>query len=156
MSTRRMLRARWLLLVGVACVANSAPQAPFNDCPDCPRMVSIPGGTFTMGSPQTERERRKFEGPQEGVTVAPFAIGETEVTRAQYAAFVKDTKRTNTGGCFTYGFSGLREADAIDMNASWSNPGFEQTPQHPVVCVSWQDATDYAAWLARKTGRPYR
>ena len=119
-------------------------------------MVVIPGGTFTMGSPPDERERRKFEGPQSGVTVATFAMGETEITRAQYAKFVKDTKRPDTGGCFTYGFSSFRDETAIDLHASWRNPGFKQTDQDPVVCVSWEDARDYAAWLARRTGRGYR
>jgi formylglycine-generating enzyme required for sulfatase activity len=155
MSARRKLRAFCLLLGGVACVADSAPETTFVDCSTCPRMVIIPGGSFTMGSPPTEPERRRFEGPRAGVTVATFAIGETEVTRAQYEVFVKDTKRTDTG-CFTYGFSSFRDPNAIDPNASWRNPGFEQTAEHPAVCVSWRDATDYAAWLARKTGRPYR
>ena len=94
MSARRRFRARWLLLVWIACAADAAPPAPFSDCPDCPRMVTLPGGTFTMGSAPSEPERRKFEGPQAGVTVATFAIGETEVTRAQYAAFVKRFKGT--------------------------------------------------------------
>jgi formylglycine-generating enzyme required for sulfatase activity len=156
MSVRRMFRAASLLPVWIACAASSAAPTTFSDCRDCPPMVIIPGGTFTMGSPPTEPERRRFEGPQPDVTVATFAIGETEVTRAQYAAFVKDTKRTATEGCFTYGFSGFRDDTAIDMKASWRNPGFEQTPEHPVVCISWEDARDYAAWLARKTGRPYR
>ena len=155
MSARRKFGAFWLLLVGVACVADSAPETTFVDCPTCPRMVIIPGGTFTMGSPPTEPERRKFEGPRGGVTVARFAIGETEITRAQYEVFVRDTERADTG-CFTYGFSSFRDENAIDPNASWRNPGFEQTPEHPAVCVSWRDAKDYAAWLARKTGRPYR
>jgi len=109
-----------------------------------------------MGSPPDERERRRFEGPQAGVNVASFAIGETEITRQQYASFVKDTKRSATGGCFTYGFSSFRDETAIDANASWRKPGFKQTPQDPVVCVSWEDARDYAAWLARKTGHAYR
>jgi hypothetical protein len=156
MSVRRMFRAASLLPGWIACAASSAAPTTFTDCRDCPPMVIIPGGTFTMGSPPTEPERRRFEGPQPGVTVATFAIGETEVTRAQYAVFVKDTKRTGTDGCFTYGFSGFRDDTAVDMKASWRNPGFEQTPEHPVVCISWEDARDYTAWLARKTGHPYR
>src|SRR5262245_25815921 len=72
MSARRRFRARWLLLVWIACAADAAPPTPFSDCPDCPRMVTLPGGTFTMGSPPSEPERRKFEGPQAGVTVATF------------------------------------------------------------------------------------
>ena len=120
-------------------------------------MISVAGGSFTMGSPPTEPERRKHEGPRANVTVASFAIGETEVTRGQYAAFVKETQRLlPSGGCFTYGFSSFSDANAVDANASWQNPAFEQSAEHPVVCVSWQDAKDYAAWLSRKTGHTYR
>ena len=155
MTTRPVFRVRWLFLMAIACAASSAPNKIFSNCRHCPRMVTIPGGTFTMGSAFDERERRKFEGPQAGVTVSTFAIGETEVTRAQYAAFVKETKR-DTDGCFTYGFSSFRDDSAVDRKASWRNPGFAQNSEHPAVCVSWQDAHDYAAWLARKTGRPYR
>jgi sulfatase modifying factor 1 len=155
MSNRPRFGARWLLLAGIACTANSAPRAIFTDCAHCPRMVTLTGGVYTMGSSPDEPERRKFEGPQPDVTVATFAIGETEVTRAQYAVFVKDTKRA-TGGCFTYGFSSFRDDTAIDAKASWRDPGFKQTAEHPAVCVSWRDAHDYAAWLASKTGRPYR
>lgn len=156
MSVRPGFRALWLMLAAFACTAHgAAPPGKFEDCRDCPRMVVIPGGTFTMGSPPDERERRKFEGPRAGVTVATFAIGETEVTRAQYAVFVKDTRRA-ASGCFTYGFSSFRDDTAVDPDASWRNPGFRQTSTHPAVCLSWRDAHDYAAWLARRTGRPYR
>jgi formylglycine-generating enzyme required for sulfatase activity len=43
-----------------------------------------------------------------------------------------------------------------DSTLSWNNPGFEQTAEHPVVCVSWEDARAYAKWLREKTGRSYR
>lgn len=127
----------------------------FQDCPDCPRMVEISGGTFTMGSPPTERERKKLEGPRENVSVVSFSIGETEVTRAQYAAFVRETRRPDPPGCFTFGFISFGDS-VLDTNASWRKLPFEQTNDHPVVCVSWYDASDYAAWLSRKTGHKYR
>ena len=57
-----------------------------------------------------------------------------------------ETKRA-TDGCFTYGFSSFRDDKAVDARASWRNPGFRQTASHPVVCVSWRDAHDYAAEL---------
>lgn len=44
----------------------------------------------------------------------------------------------------------------LDANASWRAPAFEQTYEHPVVCVSWHDARNYVAWLSRKTGQDYR
>ena len=94
--------------------------------------------------------------------VESFAIGETEVTRGQYAIFVKQTRRQSPAhGCFTFGFNNVVfssdvDEKVMDPQASWRNPGFEQTDEHPVTCVSWQDAKDYAAWLAHNTGRAYR
>ena len=39
---------------------------------------------------------------------------------------------------------------------SFRNPGFAQDDRHPVVCVSWDDAKAFAAWLSKKTSKPYR
>jgi formylglycine-generating enzyme required for sulfatase activity len=39
---------------------------------------------------------------------------------------------------------------------SWRNPSFPQEDSHPVVCIDWSDARDYAAWLSRQTGQRYR
>jgi len=150
-------------LFGMLCLfASAVPAAEvLQDCRDCSRMVVIPGGTFTMGSPENEPERLKFEGPRAEVKVRRFALGETEVTRKQYAVFVRETRRaSHSRGCFKYGFNDVVYSSdveqAMDPQATWRNPGFEQTDAHPVTCVSWQDAKDYAAWLARKTGQPYR
>lgn len=138
----------------VLCPSDAAPRV-LQDCPDCPRMIEISGGTFTMGSPPSERERKKLEGPRENVTVASFAIGESEVTRGQYAVFVRETQRPDPPGCFTFGFISFGDS-VLDTNASWRKLPFEQTDEHPVVCVSWNDARAYAAWLSRKTGHAYR
>jgi sulfatase modifying factor 1 len=143
--------------------ACSLPAAEtFRDCPDCSQMVVIRGGSFTMGSPENEPERKKFEGPRSNVRIESFAIGATEVTRGQYAVFVRDTRRPPPAhGCFLFGFNDVVfstdvDEQVMDQKASWRNPGFQQTDKHPVTCVSWQDAKDYAEWLAHKTGRPYR
>jgi formylglycine-generating enzyme len=134
-----------------------AAHAVFQDCADCPRMVEIPTGVFTMGSPATEKERRQYEGPRDNVKVARFALGETEITRGQYAAFVRDTARHDPPGCFTFGFISFGDDfDTLDPNASWHKAPFEQTDEHPVICVSRQDALDYASWLSRRTGHHYR
>lgn len=134
----------------------AASERMLQDCATCPPMVVVPGGSFIMGSPDTELERRDVEGPQIELRIEQFAMSATEVTRGQYARFAADTERSEDGGCFTYGFGSFTDPNAIDPRASWRNPGFEQSEDHPVVCVSWTDAKEYAAWLTLKTGERYR
>jgi formylglycine-generating enzyme required for sulfatase activity len=125
----------------------------FKDCENCPEMVVIPAGTFTMGSPQSEKERLDTEGPQHSVTIsATFAVAKFAVTRGQFAAFVKDTGYDAGSKCWTL------ENGKVDWRSSrsWRNPGFGQDDTHPVVCLSWNDAKAYVAWLSRKTGQGYR
>ena len=52
------------------------------------KMVSIPAGSFVMGSPQDEPERLPNEGPQHRVTLASFFIGRSPVTQPQWTAVV--------------------------------------------------------------------
>ncbi len=120
-----------------------------------PQMVVVPAGTFMMGAPPDEPGQRKYENPQQRLSIASFAIGATEVTVDQYAAFVADTKRATPAGCYTHGDAADDISD-LDPAASWRAPAFAQTGRHPVVCVSWQDVRDYANWLSRKTGQLYR
>jgi hypothetical protein len=42
------------------------------------------------------------------------------------------------------------------MGLSFRNPGFTQNGQNPVVCVNWDDAKAFTAWLSKKTGKSYR
>jgi formylglycine-generating enzyme len=161
MTWSRVKRGIWVL--GAWLLSGSGPLAAemLRDCPECSPLVVIRGGTFTMGSPANEPERKKLEGPRDNVRVAAFAIGATEVTRGQYALFVKQTRRPAPArGCFTYGFNHIIDSNdiekAMDTGASWRNPAFRQDDDHPATCISWKDAKDYSAWLARKTGKPYR
>jgi len=127
----------------------------FDDCSGaswCPRMVAIPGGSFIMGSPESEPGRRDREGPQRLVSISPFAAGKFDVTRGQWAAFVSATNRGTRAGCAWTG----RSRGTVDPEASWRNLGFAQDDSHPVVCVSWEDAQDYVRWLSQRTGRKYR
>ncbi|BAY89299.1 serine/threonine protein kinase [Tolypothrix sp. PCC 7601] len=89
-------------------------------------MVKIPGGTFTMGSPVEEAERRDDEGPQHQVTIPGFFMGKYEVTQAQY--------QTITG----------------------KNPSYFQGETRPVEQVSWNDAVEFCQKLSQNTGRTYR
>ena len=68
------------------------PGTVFRDCADCPEMVVIPAGRFTMGSATVEPGHSPDEQPQHVVTFTkPFAVGKFEVTRAEYAAVAAAT-----------------------------------------------------------------
>ena len=135
-----------------------SPGTRFRDCQDdtvCPWLVVLPAGNFMMGSPELEKGRFEDEGPQHPVTLArPFALMEAEVTRGQFAAFVRETGRAPAPGCFVMSSDGDRVEQSA--KADWRNPGFVQDDSHPVVCVSWADSKAYAAWLSAKTGQSYR
>ena len=128
----------------------------FQDCDICPFMVVVEGGTYQRGS-----RKRDDEAPVRKVTVpGPFAVGEFEVTVAQYQDFVRETSRAERNGCFAVAPGKLLSIGRLKWEwfdeKNWRSAGFEQNDSHPVVCVSWEDATAYAAWLAEKTGLPYR
>ncbi len=134
-----------------------SPGAVFRDCADCPDMVVLPAGSFTMGSPGNESGRYDNEGPQRVVTITrQFAVGRFEVRRGQFAAFVADSGYQSQGGNCWYLSSDEGKYVNDDISKSWRNPGFAQNDGHPVVCVSWTDAKAYADWLSKKTGKPYR
>jgi formylglycine-generating enzyme required for sulfatase activity len=137
----------------------SLPGAVFRDCPDCPEMVLIPAGNFTMGSSAAEKSWAVSRGatpgsvsdeaPQHNVSLRSFALGKYDVTRSEYAAFVRETRRPTEVGCYDNG----NPDSPKRAGASWQNPGFSQTERDPVVCVSWQDAQAYVAWLNGKMRR---
>jgi formylglycine-generating enzyme required for sulfatase activity len=140
--------------------ANGAPHAAgtvFRDCPGCPEMVVLAAGNFTMGSSAREKSWAASHGgsagsvadeaPQHEVSVPSFALGKYDVTRGEYAAFARETGYPDGDGCGS-GRAILKwEKDAT---LSWENAGQAQTDRDPVVCVSWQDARAYIAWLNRK------
>ena len=141
------------------------PGTVFQDCPDCPRMVVLPAGEFTMGSPAAEAGRGGDEGPQRQVVIAyPFALGRSEVTVAEFRRFANETgykteaeRDTRAQGCsgFIYVDPAAGNPDSQPVT-SWRNPGLAQADSHPALCVSWNDARAYAQWLSKKTGKRYR
>jgi len=108
--------------------------ASFRECgKDCPEMIVIPAGSFTMGSPTTEQGRYSNEGPQHKVVIAKrFAVSKFDVTFADWDACV------SVGGCPKAGDSG------------WGRD------TRPVINVGWDDAQTYVEWLSKMTGQPYR
>jgi formylglycine-generating enzyme required for sulfatase activity len=130
-----------------------APGKVFRDCGDCPELVAIPAGTFSMGAQPGDNVDRAEERPAHQVTIAKsFALMTKEVTRDQYAAFVKATNREIGAGCQLSDGGDGKWQDT----ASFLDPGIAQQGNHPVVCVGDDDAADYAAWLSDKTGKHYR
>jgi len=129
------------------------PKDSFKECDTCPEMVVVPAGSFTMGSPASEKGRYEDESPQHRVTIAkPFAVGKFEVTVDQFAAFVKDTDYNAGSECYSFNISRWERREGL----SWRNPGFSQGESHPVACLNWRDAKAYVEWLAKKTGKQYR
>jgi formylglycine-generating enzyme required for sulfatase activity len=85
-------------------------------------LVHVPGDVFTIGADDmSERER-----PAHRVQLSPFWIAKHPVTNAQYAAF-------------------LQERPQQPKPAYWDKAEFN-TPEQPVIGVSWDDAAAYAAW----------
>ncbi|GAB4181971.1 MAG: hypothetical protein Tsb002_02660 [Wenzhouxiangellaceae bacterium] len=128
----------------------------FKDCELCPEMVVIPAGRFLMGSPKDEPDRNSDEGPQHEVSIQSFAVAKTEVTVGDFQRFVAVTDyRTDaekSEGCRIWDETEFKS----DGERLWNSPGFTQDNNHPVTCVSWNDANAYLAWLNRETGRDYR
>jgi formylglycine-generating enzyme required for sulfatase activity len=114
--------------------AEKAPAAPAasageaKDCATCPVLVSLPRGSFTMGSNSGDPSEK----PAHQVSIAKsFAIGKYEVTVEQWDACV------DAGGCQKTGDNG-------------------RAKNSPARDVSWDDAQQYVKWLSKTTGKAYR
>jgi len=151
-------RAWWVSLLVVLTAMSAAQGTPpiptnpgtkFRDCArDCPLMVVVPAGTFTMGTDRLDIESDGREAPTHTVTFAkPFAVGVYDVTRGEFARFVRASGYRTKKGCNVVDSEGRWISDP-DKN--WRNPGFAQTDRDPVVCVSWNDAQKYISWLNKK------
>jgi formylglycine-generating enzyme required for sulfatase activity len=110
-------------------------------------LVPIAGGTFTMGSPATERDRKDDEGPQVEVRLAPFWMGKHEVTWAEYDLWTTDAARPQSKKP-----DGLSRPTPpyMDMTFNMGRDGF------PAICMSHTAARQYCKWLSEKTGRFHR
>jgi len=116
-----------------------------------------------MGSPGSEKGRSADEGPQHLVNIVrPFALMRCEVTVGAFRLFAEQTlyktdAERSGKGCGTWDSS--KGSWARVAGTSWRNPrfpGVDQQDNHPVVCVSWNDASAFAAWLSLQTGQAYR
>ena len=123
------------------------------------KLVKVPAGKFTMGSPATERHRTrdKRESPMREVTISrDFHMGICEVTRGQFAAFAKDAKYVTQAEREGWAFAWNGRLWDKVAGASWKKVGFEQTDAHPVLCVVFDDAVAFCRWLSKKTSNAVR
>jgi formylglycine-generating enzyme required for sulfatase activity len=118
-------------------------------------MLPIPGGTFLMGSPASEKGRNADEGPQHPVAIRPFWMGKTEVTWDEFDVYRKEKavespedneKRLQS------------DADAITgPTKPYADETFGHGREgHPVICITHHAAMEYCRWLSGKTGKVYR
>ena len=121
----------------------------FRDCPECPLMIMLPAGKYKIGSPPDEFGRRDNEGPQKEIRFTrPFTVSRYEILRKEFAAFVSASRYRPSRYCGVNG--------KLSNDHDWQKPGIPQTDRHPVVCITWKDASAYVDWLSRKTKRTYR
>jgi formylglycine-generating enzyme required for sulfatase activity len=121
-------------------------------------MVPIPGGTFLMGSPESEEGRGEDEGPQHEVTVAPFWMGKHEVTWNEYEVFMFSLdihERKQTGAPET---PLDKLADAVSRPTKpYTDMSFGMgKDDYPAICMTQLAGKRYCEWLTAKTGRYYR
>lgn len=134
-------------------------KADGSACDFCPELVVLPQDSFNMGSLEGEPRHRQNESPQHPVRILyKLAAGKYEITRAQFAEFV-DKSGYDTGDNKCLAMSDIEAVQAGKKEGgsnSWRQPGFSQDGNHPVSCVSWNDAQRYVDWLRGQTGQQYR
>lgn len=114
------------------------------------KMLPVPAGTFTIGTPENEKGRDADEGPQKKTSVSAFWMGEKEVTFSEWDAFFKNMNVQQTKNISVDAVS-RPTAQYIDL--TW---GMGRDAKHPSNSMSHQAAIMYCKWLYEKTGVFYR
>lgn len=163
-----------LIFTGPAALAQSPPESQAKTAAEMKpykftipntevsfEMVPIPGGTYTIGSPEGEEGRSENEGPQREVELKPFWMGKFEVTWDEYDlfAFSQDIRRKQVKGIDAATQPETEKlADAITRP---TRPYADETfglgrKRQPVICITHHAAMEYCRWLSTKTGQTYR
>ena len=107
-------------------------------------MIKLPKGKFTFGEAHYKIDY-------------DLEIGKYPVTVGEFAYFIEDTgyktEAERGKGAYIWKKNGVFD---LKKDASWKNPYFEQTSEHPVVCVTLKDIKKYIEWLNNKTNKTYR
>jgi len=127
-----------------------------------PYMIEVPEGSFLMGCQAGWDDVlggcKENEKPAHSVKIKKFALAKYETTVGQFKQFVNATHYQTTAerqsrGCTLQNKEGQW---IVSRQHNWKNPGFQQTDNHPVVCISWEDAHAYIRWLSQTTDKSYR
>ncbi len=124
-------------------------------------MVPVPGGTFTIGSPESEEKRGEDEGPTRKVEIKPFWMGRVEVTWDEYDEFAFSLdirKKTREKIDLEKQPANEKAADAVTRpTPPYADPthGLGRKGQ-PAICITHHAAMEYCRWLSEKTGKTYR
>jgi formylglycine-generating enzyme required for sulfatase activity len=116
--------------------------------------VEVPAGSFVMGSSDDDELADDDEKPQHELELPTYWIGKTEVTNAQFRPFVEGDGYTNRDYWTDAGWN-WREEESIDQPCLWEDAEWN-TPEQPVVCISWYEAVAYARWISTQTGQELR
>ena len=119
------------------------------------KLVLVRKGDFQMGSEEFPSEKP----PRPARVTQDFYLAIHHVTVGQFRSFVKDTgykTEAEKDGKGAEGFDASIPWVTKKAEFNWKNPGFEQADDHPVVCVSWNDAVAFCQWLSKKEGKTYR
>lgn len=139
-------------------------------------LVLVPAGQYQRGTSDDFRLRMahrnsieigdefRDERPAHLVKISrPFRIAAHETTVGQFRAFVSETgyktdAEKSARGALAFNPPDKETVDRfkLDANCTWRSPGFEQTDEHPVACVSWNDAVAFCEWLSKKEQARYR
>ncbi len=149
-----------MVLLGGCSGAQRDRSRGYADCPQCPLITDLSGGTFLMGTAEADRltdprtgKPATNDGPQHEVRVPAFSIGVFEVTVGEFADFIAATGYETVGKCMEFSKPG---GFSITADARWDDTGFDQSDRHPVGCVSMFDAQAYTDWLSTVSGKNYR
>jgi formylglycine-generating enzyme required for sulfatase activity len=118
-------------------------------------MIAVPGGTYLMGSPESENKRSTDEGPQHPVKVGAFWMGKLEVTWDEYDLYWRKNPAAQKEK------SESPQDKAADAVTRPTPPYADETFGHgregnPVLCITHHAAMEYCRWLSAKTGKSYR
>lgn len=133
---------------------HNASLPVWNDPSTGMEFVLLPGGCFEMGSLSNEPGHQPGEDSRR-VCVESFWIGKYEVTRSQFATFAQasgyQTQAERQGWIRVW-----RHRWENVYGKDWHNPFVDQTDEHPVLSISWDDAVAMARWMSSSSSQRFR